>query len=142
MLTSANSGTAVSIDKDLRNVPGWHWNPDKEVEPVYITQEQADLTLHIQWISGDSTDNIYGAYGWGPKKAEKLLLSLDQEDWVAAILEVYEENPRPKHKRIKGVCDMEPDEFALSQAICVRILREGEYVDGEVEIWNPIAKCP
>jgi len=142
MLTSANTGTAVSIDKDLRNVPGWHWNPDKENEPVFITEEEADLTLHVQWLSGDSTDNIYGAWNWGPKKAEKLLSKLDTEDWVAAIMEIYNTCPRPKHKRIKGVCDMEPDEFALSQAICVRILRQGEYIDGEAKLWNPIVECP
>ena len=141
MMTSGGFGTAVSIDKDLKNVPGWHYNPDKDDEPVLVTEEEADKLLYSQWLSGDVTDNIFGAWKWGPKKAEKLLDKLPRDEWSDAILDVYEKNPRPPHKKIKGVCDMDVEEYALSQAICVRILRIGEYNKGEIDIWNPIAEC-
>ena len=63
----------VTIDKDLRTVPGVHFNPDKDLEPVTVTPEEAQKARLRQWLTGDSTDNIPGIPGIGPKKADKIL---------------------------------------------------------------------
>lgn len=67
----------VTIDKDLRQVPGWHWNPLKERWPVWVTPEQGEFLRHLQWLCGDPTDGYGGIPKVGPKKAEKLL----KGDW-------------------------------------------------------------
>ena len=139
MMASGGLGLAVTIDKDLKSVPGWHYNPDKDDKPVLITEEEADLFLYVQWLSGDLTDNIFGAWNWGPKKSEKILKSIPREEWDAQVFSIYKEFPRPDNKAIEEISAMESDEFALSQAICVRILREGEYNKETKEVvpWIP-----
>ena len=138
IMASSGRGTAVSIDKDLRCVPGWHWNPEKEDEPIFVTEEQADFWLYTQWIAGDLTDNIFGVWNHGPKKAQKILDNSPREDWDAIVAELFRNNPRPEHKSIPEIEAMSPDEYALSQAICVRILREGELdKKGEISLWIP-----
>lgn len=116
--TSRGEALSVTIDKDLRGVPGWHWNPDKEEEPVYITPEEAYRFFITQWMTGDSTDNIPGLWRVGPKKAEKYLDEVDRADWVDLVLHLYQEEKRPEGKKVD-----DPLSFALSQALCVRILQ-------------------
>ncbi len=139
MMASAGLATAVTIDKDLQCCPGWHWNPEKEEAPHYVSEEKADLNLYKQWISGDLTDNIFGVWNWGPRKAEKLLENTPREEWDQVVGELFRENPRPEHKRIDEIDRMDGDEYALSQAICVRILRDGEFnkKKEEVKLWVP-----
>ena len=136
MIASSDKGVAVTIDKDLRSVPGWHWNPDKEEGPVYVSEEEADRFFYTQWMTGDSTDNIPGLWRVGPKKAEKLLNNTERCDWDASILNMYKEEKRPENKKI----DMDPEDFALAMARCVRILRQDEYDrdKGDIILWNPI----
>jgi DNA polymerase-1 len=136
MIASGESGVAVTIDKDLRTVPGWHWNPDKEEEPVYVDLEDADMFFYTQWMTGDTTDNIPGLWRVGPKKAEKILVNTPRDEWEEKILDMYRNETRPETKQV----DMSPEEFALSMARCVRILRKGEYdkQSREVTLWNPI----
>jgi len=65
-------GVIVSLDKDLDQVVGWHYNFVKD-NLYYIDQETADFNFYKQFLVGDAVDNIKGVYGIGPKKAEKLL---------------------------------------------------------------------
>ena len=62
----------VGIDKDLRQIPGNHYNFKKE-EHDFVDDDTAAYNLNIQCLTGDSTDNIPGIKGIGPKKAAKLL---------------------------------------------------------------------
>lgn len=59
----------VSIDKDLDQISGWHYNPDKK---VFYQQDRdsALLYLYQQILSGDSTDNIPGCYKVGTEGAK------------------------------------------------------------------------
>lgn len=70
---SAGADTVVvSTDKDLDQIPGWHYNWVKD-EVYYVTEGDA---LQFKWeqvISGDSTDNIPGLPGYGPVKARAYL---------------------------------------------------------------------
>jgi DNA polymerase-1 len=102
----------VTVDKDLRGVPGWHFNPNKEDFPVYVTEEQADRTFYSQVLTGDATDGFGGIKGVGPKKADRIL---DAEgEWPALVLAAYE------------AADMTLEE-ATAQARCARILRASDF---------------
>ena len=68
----------VSLDKDLDQVPGWHYNFLKK-EKYFITPEEGLLNLAKQFLTGDRVDNIIGVKGIGPVKAQKLLG--DCKDW-------------------------------------------------------------
>lgn len=61
-----------SIDKDLLQIEGWHYNFVKD-EWAFVDKEEAERFLWKQVLVGDSTDNIPGIPGIGDKKAEKIL---------------------------------------------------------------------
>jgi len=63
----------VTIDKDLRTVPGLHFNPDKETEAVLITPKEAQRFHLLQTLTGDVTDGYPGCPGVGPVRADLLL---------------------------------------------------------------------
>lgn len=65
----------VTIDKDLAQVPGLHFNPDKDIEVRQVSKEQALDALYVQVLMGDSTDNIPGIPKVGIKTAEKIVAS-------------------------------------------------------------------
>lgn len=82
----------VSIDKDLDNIPGYHYNWRKK-EFYYIEPERADYLFWTQVLTGDKTDHIRGIPGCGPKTAEKILDRTDK-DWMSmaeAVLQAYEQ---------------------------------------------------
>lgn len=60
----------VSIDKDLANTPGHHYNQNRH-EYKYVTKTEADLNFWKQVATGDATDHIPGLKGVGPKTVEK-----------------------------------------------------------------------
>lgn len=62
----------VSIDKDLLQIPGWHWRPHRQ-ELIYQSEGNALYQFVLQWLTGDSTDGVPGIPGIGPKKAEKII---------------------------------------------------------------------
>jgi DNA polymerase-1 len=112
----------VSIDKDMKTIPGYIWNPDKDVEPVFIDSETADYMHLYQTLTGDATDGYPGLPGCGPKRAEKVL---EDPRWEA-VVEAYVK---------KGLTE----EDALVQARCARILRAEDYdfKKKEVKLWLP-----
>ena len=96
---SEGTGISVTIDKDLRGVRGWLYNPDKNDEPYYISEEEAEKWFCTQWMTGDSTDGIPGLWQVGIKTATKLLDEWEREDWHANIIEMYTEGKHvPKNK--------------------------------------------
>jgi DNA polymerase-1 len=113
----------VTRDKDLRQIPGWHYNPEKEDFPVWVSREAADRFFYQQWMTGDPTDNIPGLFRFGPAKAGKLLDATPREGWDAAIQGAYRDHP----KRYDPA-------YCLAQARCARILRADE--------WDKAAKKP
>ena len=64
---------AVTQDKDIRSVPGWSFNPNKDKEPVFTSNEEARYNLLIQVLTGDTADGYKGIPGVGPAKAKKIL---------------------------------------------------------------------
>lgn len=59
-------------DKDLLQIEGTHYNIDKKTMS-YIDKEEAEIKLCMQMLAGDSTDNVTGIPGIGPKTAMKIL---------------------------------------------------------------------
>ena len=79
-----------SLDKDMLQVPGWHYSweitggpPDKrwikEARLQEITPIEGLRKFYYQMIVGDASDNIKGVEGMGPKKATQLLAGLETE---------------------------------------------------------------
>ena len=62
----------VGIDKDLLQIPGNHYNFHKQTHE-FIDDDTANLKLMLQCLTGDTSDNIPGIKGIGPKKADKIL---------------------------------------------------------------------
>jgi hypothetical protein len=139
MLVSSGDAIGVTVDKDLRQVPGWHWNPDKETEPVYVSQEEGDKFFYTQWMTGDTTDNVWGLWKVGPAKAKKLLDNTDPKNWNSLILSMYQEEDWAKRPENKRPLDYYREDFALAQARCVRILRNGDFDKDtfRVSLWSP-----
>lgn len=67
-----------TIDKDLDQCAGWHFNVTKK-EKYWVTEEEATRFLYEQILSGDSVDNIPGLPKVGPIKAKKALVRCTTE---------------------------------------------------------------
>ena len=81
-----------SIDKDLDNIRGKHYNFVKN-EHYNITEEVAIKNFYRQVLTGDRVDNVPGLAGVGPKKADKILKDCStEEDLYKAVLEAYDGN--------------------------------------------------
>lgn len=74
----------IGEDKDFNNVPGWHYNPGKNLL-YYVGSYTAITNFYRQMIAGDTADNIKGVPGKGAIAAEKLLPSnrtiSEKEHW-------------------------------------------------------------
>jgi len=66
-----HSTCIASADKDLRMIPGLHYNFLKDDPASYVGEQAAMHTFMRQWVTGDSTDNIPGVPKIGPAKADK-----------------------------------------------------------------------
>jgi DNA polymerase I len=119
------NGIIVTIDKDLKSVPGNHWNPDKkELGVVAVSEEDADFFFLTQAIAGDNTDNYKGVPGIGMVRAARLL-EKESPSWET-VVSAY------------AKADL-PESEALLNARMARILRSSDR-DAEtntVNLWNP-----
>lgn len=73
-----NDSIICSIDKDLLQIPGWHYNFVKH-QRTYVTPMEGLRHFYWQLLVGDSSDGIKGAAGIGPVKADKILDGIDDE---------------------------------------------------------------
>ena len=133
MLTGSMSGgrgVAVTIDKDLRTVPGLHCNPLKG-GVMSVGEYAADTTWMTQVLTGDPTDGYGGAPGIGPAKAAKALgaIRTSAEALWPRVVATY--------KRVGATA-----EDALRTARLARILRTGDYDKDkkEVILWHPTSQ--
>jgi DNA polymerase-1 len=115
----------VTIDKDLLQIPGRHWNPDKGEHRI-VLEDEADLLFHMQWLMGDRTDNIPGIPKVGPAKAAKMLTDVPMAERTAKVLEIYESFGLDR-------------EYAITMARLVHILNKSNYnkETGEITMWSP-----
>jgi 5'-3' exonuclease len=79
----------VHQDKDINQVPGWHYDPTKCVK-YYVEPFEGLKNFYTQLLIGDPTDNIKGLWKVGPVKAEKLLADCKtEEDLYKAVCKAY-----------------------------------------------------
>lgn len=79
-----------SIDKDLDQIVGWHYNPRKETTYL-VSPLEALRFFYYQLLVGDTADNIKGVKGVGPKKAEKILDGLvTEKEMFEAVRDAYD----------------------------------------------------
>jgi hypothetical protein len=79
LIQLGDNGILAHIDKDINQITGWHYNwplsrKGEVIRPgkrYYVTPEEGDRWFWMQLLMGDTTDNIPGVNGIGPKKAEK-----------------------------------------------------------------------
>ena len=84
-----DSTVIVTIDKDLDQVPGWHYNWRKD-SLYYVTPEEGDKWFWKQMLIGDASDNIPGINKIGPKTADKLITTADNAVNRKLVRELYD----------------------------------------------------
>lgn len=82
----------MSKDKDLKQVPGMHY--DFASNKIYeITKQEAAYNLAYQLLAGDSTDNIGGFPKIGKKKAKAFLDAIvSPREYVLRVAKLYQDN--------------------------------------------------
>lgn len=84
--------TIATIDKDLNNTTGWHYNWQKDdlyfVEPI-----EADRNFYKQLLTGDATDHIPGLFKFTGIRASKKF-----KDAIDEMTEPYE-----MYKHVKNI---------------------------------------
>jgi len=122
---ATKTSVMVSGDKDLRTVPGLHYNPDRSDEGVvHVSPDEAHYNHMVQTLTGDTVDNYKGCPGVGKKTAEKLLDGVAPEDYWSTVVARFEKAG-------------ETAEFALLQARLAFILTKPYYKRKEVVLWTP-----
>jgi 5'-3' exonuclease len=103
-----------SIDKDLRQIEGLHYDyyqlkkQDEEGNEYkvrkgfqYVTKESAENLIFEMMLTGDVSDNIKGIYGIGKKKAEKLLQDRSTYGKFRVLCQEYKKESSEWKQRIK-----------------------------------------
>jgi len=82
----------VSLDKDLLQIPGDHYNFVKDSFET-VCEHQARQNFWTQVLMGDKTDDIPGLHGVGPVTAKKILKPLHADstelDYYRAVLKEW-----------------------------------------------------
>lgn len=128
----ARPGTTIicTIDKDLRMIPGQHYNyMTKKAE--FIKPGEAMRTFYRQVCMGDRTDDIPGCYMVGEKKADEIIHGMlrSERSMFKATLKCYEDNIRQfpgKHEPHKEAIDS-----LVENARLLWMQRASD------ELWNP-----
>lgn len=85
----------ISLDKDLNQIPGWHYNFVKE-KKYYVSNITACRFFYKQLLSGDSADNIDGITGIGEKISNDLIDGIDSErDMYRIVHHIYNNTDEP-----------------------------------------------
>ena len=100
------SSIICSIDKDLLQVPGKHYNFVKK-EFYEVDEETGSRNFYTQLLTGDTSDNIKGIAGIGPVKAKKALAEATNEYEMFCIV-------RDMYKN---------DDWMIMNGRCLHILR-------------------
>lgn len=144
----------VTIDKDLRTIPGVHLNSNKLHEGFFeVTEEEADHFHLLQGIAGDITDGYTGCPGVGMKVAEEFLaepyLLVPEEYTISRGKRKGEQGVKwvkaPECPSLwEGIVSLYAkagynEEYALQQFRVARILRTSDYDFRKKEpiLWTP-----
>lgn len=83
-----------SIDKDLLQIPGAHYNFVRE-EFQEVSELQGLQWFYQQMLIGDTSDNIIGVKGIGKVKAERAIATLEkEEEMYYTVRSLYKDDER------------------------------------------------
>lgn len=86
---TGNLDIIAGVDKDLNQIPGYHWDYSKD-SSYYVSGAMANQFFFHQLLTGDVADSIPGIKGIGPRRADNLLKSgTTPEDWWDIVLSTY-----------------------------------------------------
>lgn len=125
--TDPTKYVGVSVDKDLKTIPGRIFNPDKDPIPKRISEAIADRYWMTQTLIGDSVDGYPGCPKVGPVKAEALLGDMTRIEKIwPVVVETFES---------KGLTEND----AIQMARVARILRHTDFdrETREIILWHP-----
>lgn len=120
MATREPRAIIVSPDKDMQCVPCRLY---RQGELMDISPMEANYFHMLQTLTGDPTDGYPGCPGVGAVTAKKLLAGTP-DTWWASVLQAYQ----------KAGCT---DDDALMNARMAYILRDDNWIDGKVKLWEP-----
>lgn len=98
--------TCASLDKDLLQIPGRHYRWEfsgtnggtawtKPEEVLFVTPLDGIRSFYKQMLIGDTADNVHGVRGIGPKKADKLIDPLtDEQEMFDTVRDLYNDDKR------------------------------------------------
>lgn len=112
----------VSLDKDLKTIPGLHYRMDGKAI-FEVEEKEADYWHLYQTLVGDAVDGFSGCPGVGPVKASEILG--EEPTWEAVVA---------AYRKAKLT-----EEDALIQARVARICRASDYdfKAKKVKLWTP-----
>lgn len=100
---SEGSTVIATIDKDLDQIPGWHYNW-KRNSLYSVTMDEADKFFYTQLLTGDTVDNIQGVPGLGKVGAAKIIAACTTEEdmYWAAVCEYSKKYDKPMEALIEN----------------------------------------
>lgn len=123
----------LSIDKDMRTIPGLLYNPDKD-ELHRITKHGAEIHHMTQTVHGDTTDNFPGLPGYGEATLLKWLKKneIPHMNWGAIEKLWTERTLKLQENGTTEISDL------LTQARCAKILTmdQWDFKNREVMLWE------
>ena len=105
--TSAEDITVLChIDKDLLQIPGYHYNWVKD-DLFYVTELEGEKFFWWQMIVGDSVDKVPGCEGAGPVAAGALDSLEGTEEWRDLVESLYRKRYSDKwHRQMQEQADL------------------------------------
>lgn len=142
LMTADPANTLIaSIDKDLLQVPGRHFIPERGF--MHVSERAGMLRFYAQALSGDAADGIPGCWRVGKAKAKKTILAaaehvtdgpkLERALWQAVLSRYHESLERRDLKR--GYDDAYT--AAVETARLVYLLRSEPANPADPALWNP-----
>jgi len=133
----------ASIDKDLLQIPGWHYRfNEPELGVFEVTPEEGAYMFWYQILTGDSTDGYPGCPGCGAKKAQTVLADapvMDNERMWEIVKGVYAAAPQWRIKKQYGQDTPLTEDQILQQARCAKILQtsDWDWKEDRYILWKP-----
>nr|WP_274017752.1 exonuclease [Vibrio parahaemolyticus] len=142
----------ISEDKDMKTLPVWLYNPAKDFEPWFNSEEDADFFHLCQTLAGDVTDGYSGCPSIGMDTAKQLLkdqIMFEQYDHVFKS-GARKGTTESRWRKVESPSAWDTvvscyrkaglsEECALQQARVARICRASDYdfKNKEVKLWLP-----
>lgn len=92
-MAASRDTITCSIDKDLRQIEGHHYNFVKD-EYFQVTPDDGIRAFYTQLLVGDTSDNVRGVDGIGPVRAARIIGSTPTEELDSVVSGCYEDRKR------------------------------------------------